>query len=196
MSLPNKLTILRLILIPIFVLFLLLPWDFGTIHTVHTSLPVSQLIACLIFIFASATDYLDGYIARRDHLVSNFGKFADPLADKLLVLTALILLIEMGKVPAWVVAIIVARELSVTGLRTLLVEQGGTVMAAQLPGKIKTVTQMLAIILLLLNDWPVAFLPFSVGKVCLYICLFFTIYSGVDYFYQSRFLFTDLFESE
>lgn len=194
MTLPNKLTVLRLILIPFFVLFLMLPINLGQIEAFGAVLPVTQLIACLIFIFASITDFLDGYIARRDNLVSNFGKFADPLADKLLVLTALILLIEMNQVSAWIVAIIVARELAITGLRTLLVEHGGVVMAAQWPGKIKTITQMLAIILLLLNDLPFAFLDFSVGTLFIYVCLFFTIYSGIDYFYQARFLFEDLFE--
>ena len=194
MTLPNKLTVLRLILIPFFVLFLMLPINLGQIEAFGAVLPVTQLIACLIFIFASITDFLDGYIARRDNLVSNFGKFADPLADKLLVLTALILLIEMNQVSAWIVAIIVARELAITGLRTLLVEHGGVVMAAQWPGKIKTITQMLAIILLLLNDLPFAFLDFSVGTLFIYVCLFFTTYSGIDYFYQARFLFEDLFE--
>lgn len=196
MTLPNQLTLLRLILIPFFMIFLLVPMDLGQIEAWGAVLPVSQLIACLIFIFASITDFLDGYIARRDHLVSNFGKFADPLADKLLVLTALILLIEKGQIASWIVAIIVARELSVTGLRTLLVEHGGVVMAAQWPGKIKTITQMLAIILLLLNDLPLAFLSFSAGQVLIYICLFFTIYSGIDYFYQARFLFSDLFKKD
>lgn len=194
MNLPNKLTMLRLIMIPFFMIFLLVDFDFGAIDIGHSPVSVSQVIATIIFVVASATDYLDGYIARRDQLVTNFGKFADPLADKLLVMTALILLIEMGLAPSWIVAIIVARELAVTGLRTLLVEQGGTVMAAQLPGKIKTVTQMLAIIFLLLHDFPLSFLPFSIGTFFLYVCLIFTIYSGLDYFYQARHLFSDLFK--
>lgn len=139
------------------------------------------------------TDFIDGQIARRQHLITNFGKFADPLADKMLVMTAFIFLVQMGKVPAWVAAIIVCRELAVTGLRLIVVENNGQVMAAAMPGKIKTFTQMFAIIFLLLNNVFFVSFNFPIGTVLLYICLFFTVYSGCDYFYHSRAVFADSF---
>ena len=140
-----------------------------------------------VLIIASITDYLDGYLARKWHVVTNFGKFADPLADKMLVMSAFIMLVGINQAPAWVVSVIICRELAVTGLRLLLVENGGTVLAAAIPGKIKTVTQMLAIILLLCH------LHF-VGTIMLHIALFFTIYSGYDYFKGAGFLFKDTFK--
>lgn len=163
----------------------LAPFDWGTVSALGSTIEVTQLIGAVIFIVASFTDWLDGYIARKEGLVTNFGKFADPLADKLLVSTAMIVLVGQDLAPAWIVAIIIMRELAVTGLRLLLVEQGGTVLAAAWPGKIKTNTQMFAIIFLMLNDFPLAFLPFSIGEIMLYICLVFTIYSGADYFIQN-----------
>src|SRR5699024_11253826 len=117
-------------------------------------------------------------------LVTNFGKFADPLADKMLVMTAFIVLVEQGKAAAWIVAIIVCRELAVTGLRLLLVEDG-EVMAAAWPGKIKTATQMVAIILLLINNIPFNLISIPVDQIMLYACLIFTIYSGADYFIKN-----------
>ncbi|MCQ5068815.1 CDP-diacylglycerol--glycerol-3-phosphate 3-phosphatidyltransferase, partial [Faecalibacillus intestinalis] len=133
-------------------------------------------------------------IARRDHLVTNFGKFADPLADKLLVMTAFIVLTGQGVVPSWVTAIIIWRELSVTGLRLLLVEQNGTVLAAKMPGKIKTTTQYIAIIFLLLHNVIFAIWNIPFGQIMLYICLFFTVYSGIDYFVKGRGVFADGFK--
>lgn len=191
MNLPNKLTLLRLLLIPFFLILLAFPFEWGTVEWLGSSIGIPVLISTIIFIFASFTDWLDGYIARRDNLVTNFGKFADPMADKILVASALIMLVELGLAPGWVVAIIIAREFAVTGLRLLLVETGGTVLAAAWPGKIKTVTQMLAIIFLLLNNLPFAWTGIPVGSILLYISLFFTIYSGIDYFYNARFVFAD-----
>jgi CDP-diacylglycerol--glycerol-3-phosphate 3-phosphatidyltransferase len=127
-------------------------------------------------------------------LVTNFGKFADPLADKMLVMTAFIILVSLGKVPAWVAAIIVCRELAVTGLRLIVVENDGEVIAAAMPGKIKTMTQMLSIIFLFLNDVFFAAVNIPIGEILLYICLFFTVYSGIDYFVNSRSVFADSFE--
>ena len=163
-QIPNVLTIGRILFIPLFILVLTLSHSQG-----------SHLLAAIIFAVASVTDYLDGYLARKWNVVSNFGKFADPMADKLLVMSAFIMLIELGMAPAWVVAIIICRELAVTGLRLLLVETGGTVLAAAMPGKIKTFSQMFAIIFLLLH-WNL------IGQLLLYTALFFTIYSGYDYF--------------
>ena len=177
-QIPNVLTIGRILFIPLFILILTLGHSQG-----------SHLLAAIIFAVASVTDYLDGYLARKWNVVSNFGKFADPMADKLLVMSAFIMLIELGMAPAWVVAIIICRELAVTGLRLLLVETGGTVLAAAMPGKIKTFSQMFAIIFLLLH-WNL------IGQMLLYIALFFTIYSGYDYFKGSAYLFKGTFGSK
>lgn len=171
-------------MIPIFIAIVSIPMDWGTIIIAGTSLAVTQLVGAIIFAVASITDWLDGKIARARGLVTNFGKFADPLADKMLVMTAFIVLVGQQKAPTWVVAIIVCRELAVTGLRLLLVE-GGEVMAAAWPGKVKTATQMVAIILLFINNIPFAAIGFPVDQIMLYICLIFTIYSGVDYFVKN-----------
>ncbi|HFI0256772.1 TPA: CDP-diacylglycerol--glycerol-3-phosphate 3-phosphatidyltransferase [Streptococcus suis] len=174
-NIPNALTLGRILIIPVFILLLTL-WDSY----------LSHVLATILFALASATDYLDGYLARKWQVVTNFGKFADPMADKILVMTAFIMLVELGFAPAWIVAIIICRELAVTGLRLLLVENGGVVLAAAMPGKIKTFSQMFAIIFLLLH-WTL------LGQVTLYIALFFTLYSGYDYFKGASYLFKDIF---
>ena len=193
MNLPNKLTVIRIILIPVFILILALPLDWGTVTAAGTTIPVTELVAAIIFAVASLTDLADGKIARKNHLVTNFGKFADPLADKMLVMTAFIFLVSLDKAPAWVVAIIVCRELAVTGLRLIVVENNGEVMAAAMPGKIKTTSQMFSIIFLFLNNVFFANINIPLGEILLYICLFFTIYSGVEYFYNARDVFSDSF---
>lgn len=177
-KLPNQLTMLRIFMIPLFLIVLYLPK--GS-HLGNSYL--TWIIAAIIFALASFTDWLDGYLPRKWKVVSNFGKFADPLADKMLTIVAFVMLISLNLAPAWLVAIIICRELAVTGLRLLLVEQGGTVLAAAMPGKIKTATQMLSIIFLLIGD------PIYIGTVLLYICLIFTIYSGYDYFAQNMSVF-------
>lgn len=175
-NIPNLLTLGRIVMIPLFILILCL-WKSSTGH----------VVAAIVFALASITDYLDGYLARKWQVVTNFGKFADPLADKMLVMTAFIMLVELKMVPAWIAAIIICRELAVTGLRLLLVENGGTVLAAAMPGKIKTFTQMFSIIFLLCH--------FSIiGTLLLYVALIFTIYSGYDYFKGAGFLFKDTFK--
>ena len=168
-------------MIPIFILVVGLPLDWGQLTVGDTTLEVTQLVGAIIFAIASITDWLDGKIARARGLVTNFGKFADPLADKMLVMTAFVMLVGQGKAPGWVIAIIVCRELAVTGLRLLLVEHG-EVMAAAWPGKVKTATQMVAIILLFINNIPFNLIGLPVDQIMLYACLVFTIYSGVDYF--------------
>lgn len=193
MNLPNKLTIIRILLIPVFMLVLLLPLNWGDVIIAGITIPVTSLWGAIIFAVASITDFADGQIARRRHLVSNFGKFADPLADKMLVMTAFIILVQMGKVPAWIAAIIVCRELAVTGLRLIVVENDGEVIAAAMPGKIKTFTQMFSILFLFLNDVFFAAVSIPIGEILLYICLFFTVYSGIDYFYHSKDIFSDSF---
>lgn len=188
MNLPNKLTVIRICMIPLFIVVVNEGFDWGMLSIAGTLVPLNQLIGMLIFAVASLTDWLDGKIARSRGLVTNFGKFADPLADKMLVMTAFIILVGQGKVASWIVAIIVCRELAVTGLRLLLVEDG-EVMAAAWPGKVKTATQMLAIILLMINNAPFEALGFPLAQILLYICLIFTVYSGVDYFWQNKHVF-------
>lgn len=190
-NLPNKLTMFRIILIPVFIILLAFSWDnWGDIYVMNDLIPVNHVVATIVFIIASLTDLADGKIARKNHIVTNFGKFADTLADKMLTLTAFVFLVELKMAPAWVVALILCRELAVTGLRTIVLEQGGKVMAAQMPGKIKTTTQMLAIIFLLMHNIFFSAINFPIGEIFLYICLFFTLYSGADYFIQSREIFT------
>lgn len=193
MNLPNRLTILRILLIPVFLIVVLGNWNLGNVDILGTDIEWTQVIGAIIFAVASITDWLDGYIARKHHLVTNFGKFADPLADKMLVMTAFIVLVAQGLAPSWVVAIIVCRELAVTGLRLLIVEHDGEVMAAAWPGKIKTATQMFAIILLYLNNVLFNNLHLPMANILLYTCLFFTIYSGIDYFWKNREVFSDSF---
>lgn len=188
MNLPNKLTALRILMIPLFMIITLFPFDWGTLAVAQSQIAVNQLVGAFIFAIASFTDWLDGYIARRDGLVTNFGKFADPLADKMLVATAMIVLVGQGLAPSWVVSIIISRELAVTGLRLLLVKEG-EVMAAAWPGKIKTATQMVAIILLFLDNFPFQAIGIPVADIMLYLCLVFTIYSGVDYFIKNKHVF-------
>lgn len=194
MNLPNKLTVFRMILIPVFMLVLALPLDWGTLQVAGAQLLVTHLVAAIIFIVASLTDLADGKIARKYKLVTNFGKFADPLADKLLVMTALIFFVQFGWVPAWMVAIIVIRELAITGLRTLIVENNGKVLAAAMPGKIKTASQMVAISFFLLHDIVFAMANIPFAMIMIWIALLATIYSGIDYFYKNRDVFSDGFK--
>ena len=140
MNLPNKLTVLRVCMVPVFVVFML--WNgFGT---------ASKYVAAAIFILASMTDWLDGYLARKNNLVTDFGKFMDPIADKLLVCSALICLVEKGALAAWIVIIIIGREFIISGFR-LIAAENGVVIAANYWGKFKTASQMVMIILLILN---------------------------------------------
>ena len=142
MNLANKLTIFRMILVPIMVII-----PFLGIYNEIFGIPLSFIIIDIIFIIASITDKLDGYIARSRNQVTTFGKFLDPIADKILVLAAMIMLVEFGKLPAWIPIIVLAREFVVSGYRLIAVEKGGKVVAASIWGKLKTVTQMVAIIL-------------------------------------------------
>ena len=173
MNLPNKLTMLRVILIPFFVFFLLAPFfaDFG------------KYIAAAIFILASLTDLFDGKIARKYNLVTNFGKFMDPLADKLLVCSALICLVDMEKLASWIAIVIIAREFIISGFRLIAAEHQ-IVIAASYWGKFKTTFQMLMIIVLIL-DFEQASLQ-MLGAVLTYISLALTIISLVDYLYKNR----------
>ena len=187
MNLANKLTIFRIILVPIMAIipYLNLQGDFfGLSYTYFWML--------LIFIVASITDKLDGYIARSKNQVTTFGKFLDPLADKILVLTAMVLLVELNKIPAWIPIIVLAREFLVSGYRLLAVEKGGKVIAASIWGKLKTATQMIAIILIMFdsNSFGICFngtltgvdLIINIASTgLLIISTIATIFSGYDY---------------
>lgn len=187
MNLPNKLTIFRIILVPIMVIIPLL-----NIQGAWLGIPYTYWIINFIFIIASITDKLDGYLARKNNQVTNFGKFADPLADKILVLSAMLLLVEIGKLPSWIPIIILAREFIVSGYRLIAVEQGGKVIAASIFGKIKTVTQIIAIILAFIdvNSFARCFDGGLTGiqlllnvlqTFMMIVCVLATIISGVDY---------------
>lgn len=190
MNLPNKITVARVIIIPIFLLFMIVPFDFGTWVILEQKLPVSHLIGALIFMFASATDWIDGYLARKHGLVTNFGKFLDPLADKLLVSAALIVLVELTLLPSWIVIVIISREFAVTGLR-LLLAGGGEVVAANSLGKIKTMTQMIGISILLLHNAPFQTIGLPVGLWMMWVAAIFTIWSGIDYFQKNKHVFSN-----
>lgn len=185
MNLPNKITLSRVLMIPFFILFLAVDFGWGMIRLGGVEMPVEHLVGAIIFIIASTTDWLDGYLARKNNLVTNMGKFLDPLADKLLVSAAFILLVELGTAPAWIVIIIISREFAVTGLR-LILAGGGEVVAANQLGKIKTVAQLLAISFLLLHNIFFEAIGIPFGTIMLYIALVFTVWSGVDYFVKNR----------
>lgn len=189
MNLANKLTMIRIFLVPVFLIFI-----------AGKGIPYGSVIATLIFIIASLTDQLDGYIARSRNQITNFGKFMDPLADKLLVTAALISLVELHLIPAWAAVVIIAREFAVSGLRTLAASEG-KVIAASWWGKIKTVTQIAAIVLLLLqvnigsssylinlienNSFLNGFFAY-VPNILLIAAVLITIISGVDYFVKNK----------
>ena len=172
MNLPNKLTILRVILIPFFVAALL--WDGGQNQTL-------RYVSAAIFIVASLTDMLDGKIARKYNLVTNFGKFMDPLADKLLVCSALICLIELGQLPSWMVIMIISREFIISGFR-LVASDNGVVIAASYWGKFKTTFQMIAVVLLILQIPPLHI----VTQICVWIALILTVVSLIDYIMKNH----------
>ena len=172
MNLPNKLTILRTVMIPFFILFLYTDWFHG----------YDKIIAAVIFIAASLTDMLDGKIARKYNLVTNFGKFMDPLADKLLVCSALIALVDLNKIAAWIVIIIIAREFIISGFR-LIAAENGVVIAANYWGKFKTVSQMIMIILLLIDLGGV----FDIlEQIFIWLSLALTVISLITYIWQNR----------
>lgn len=215
MNLANKLTIFRIILVPVIMLVPIIdnlvgiPGDFLGISTAFW-------IMNIIFIIASITDKLDGYIARSRNQVTTFGKFLDPLADKILVLSALVILVEYGKIPSWIPIIVLAREFIVSGYRLIAVEKGGKVIAASIWGKLKTVTQMISIILIFIDkfnffdfvrattDAKVAmessFLIYmnqgsivfnAITSICLLISVIATVFSGYEYLKDGKDLFKD-----
>ncbi len=192
MNLPNKLTILRIILVPIMVI---IPY-FG--------IPNALIIADIIFIIASITDKLDGTIARKNNQVTNFGKFLDPIADKILVLAAMIMLVEYGKIPGWIPIIILFREFVVSGYRLIAAEKSGQVIAASVWGKLKTVTQMIAIIAMFIDKYSFGYFvknipsmtPIEIAlniftTVMMIVCVISTIFSGYEYLKNGKDLLKD-----
>ena len=195
MNLPNKLTIFRIILVPVMVIIPFL----GIEETVF-NIQIQNLIIIAIFAIASYTDHLDGKIARKNNIVTTFGKFADPLADKILVLSAMLMLVEMRYLPAWIPIIVLTREFVVSGYRSIAVEKGGKVIAASIWGKIKTATQMIAIILAFLDlNYFGAFIWEGLSGYDLIINILSSslilistiaaIFSGIDYLKGSKELF-------
>ncbi|MCI6567790.1 MAG: CDP-diacylglycerol--glycerol-3-phosphate 3-phosphatidyltransferase [Dysosmobacter sp.] len=167
MNLPNKLTLLRILLIPVFMVVLY--WGF----------PGAGYVALAIFIIASLTDLLDGKIARARNLVTDFGKFADPLADKMLVTAAMLWFVETGRMPAWALLIVICREFAVSGLRMLAADKG-KVIAAGWSGKVKTASTMVCIVLMFLVQIDL------LDTLCVWVIVLTTLYSGVEYFAKNK----------
>lgn len=211
MNLPNKLTIFRIILVPIMVII-----SYISIDITFLGIPLISWILTAIFAIASYTDHLDGKLARKNNQITTFGKFADPLADKILVLSALLILVEIKRIPAWIPIIILIREFVVSGYRLIAVEKGGKVIPANIWGKIKTTTQMIGIILMLLCNYgyfdfvfrtnsmeemmissasiymPVGqYIINILGSVVITISVIATIFSGWTYLKGSKELFKD-----
>jgi len=168
MNLPNKITLSRIFLIPVFMVLLL------------SKMPYGDILSAVVFIIAASTDGVDGYLARKNHQVTNLGKLLDPLADKMLVCSALVSLVQIGNIPAWVVMVILAREFFITGLRGIAAAEG-VVIAASIWGKVKTVTQIIAICVILLEKYLNFLEGIPLGSIMLGIAVFFTVLSGTDY---------------
>lgn len=172
MNLPNTLTMFRLLVIPFFLLAATIKFHY------------SDYIAAAIFLAGAVTDGLDGYLARKNGMITVFGKFMDPLADKILVSTALIILVEMGRVPGWAAVIIIGRELAVTGLRAVASTEG-VIISASLLGKIKTVTQIIAIIIIFIKCYPFTGKAVLLGNFIMGAVVAITIWSGLDYYFKT-----------
>ena len=174
MNLPNKLTVLRVIMVPFFVVFMLIPSLGGA---------ANKYIALALFCIASFTDFLDGHLARKNNLVTNFGKFMDPLADKLLVCSALICLSSLGKLATWIVLVIIAREFIISGFR-LVASDNGIVIAASYWGKFKTVSHMTMIIMLILDfQNPIYYI---LTQIVVWVGLALTVISLADYVWKNK----------
>lgn len=191
MNLPNRITLTRVGIIPFVVVFLLIPAPLFTFELRHGVLTGSDLIATALFLLAAATDGIDGHLARSRGLITNFGKFLDPLADKLLAAAALVALVQLDRAPAWAVIVILSREFAVTGLRLVAVE-GGRVIAAGPLGKWKTRLQFVAIPALMLNNFPFSLIGLPVAEILFYAAAAMTVISGIDYFVQNRKVFAGM----
>ncbi|NLW91284.1 MAG: CDP-diacylglycerol--glycerol-3-phosphate 3-phosphatidyltransferase [Syntrophomonadaceae bacterium] len=173
MNLPNKLTVLRIILIPLFVFLLLV------------NIPYGSFLAAFIFILAALTDSLDGYLARRWRQITKLGIILDPLADKLLITAALISLVELHQMAGWIAIVIIGREFAVSGLRAVKAEEG-IIIPASIWGKLKTITQVIAVLLVILQKYYVVYTKVPLGDWAMYIAVLITLVSGAEYFYRYK----------
>ena len=197
MNLPNKLTVMRILLV-----FVILIISFLNITGEVLGISIKFLINTIIFIIASITDQLDGHLARKNNQITTFGKFLDPIADKILVVTTMLLLVEKGTLPAWIPIITIFREFLVSGYRLVEAKEGGKVVAANIWGKIKTVTQMIALILMLIdpnkffafinNKLPLPWMILNIiGSIMMLISVIACIFSGYTYLKNGKDLFKD-----
>ncbi|MCF8011966.1 MAG: CDP-diacylglycerol--glycerol-3-phosphate 3-phosphatidyltransferase [Clostridiales bacterium] len=178
MNLPNKLSLCRIFLVPVFLFIISLHVTYG------------DYIAAGVFVLAAFTDGLDGYIARKNKLVTRLGKLLDPLADKLLITSALIALVELGRLPGWVAILIIGREFAITGLRAIVVKEGVVIAASKL-GKYKTVSQIIAVVILFLQHYLYNIVSIPFGNIAVTIAVIFTVWSGYDYFKKTWVLLTE-----
>ncbi|MBX6352359.1 MAG: CDP-diacylglycerol--glycerol-3-phosphate 3-phosphatidyltransferase [Thermoflavifilum sp.] len=185
MNLANRITLARIFLVPVVIFLLLVRFDFWSVTINHRTTTIGEMVAAVVFIVVASTDALDGYIARKRQIITNFGKFLDPLADKLLVSAVLISLVQMHRLSAWVAILIISREFAVTGLR-LVVAAEGVVLAASKIAKWKTATQIVAMVALMLNNFPFSYIQFPFDQVMVYIMVILTVWSGVDYFVKNK----------
>ncbi|BEH90499.1 MAG: CDP-diacylglycerol--glycerol-3-phosphate 3-phosphatidyltransferase [Turicibacter sp.] len=191
MNLANKLTLLRIILIPFFIVCFYIPsLIVNTVAVNNYLIPYANLLGLIIFLLAAITDFIDGYVARKYNMITDFGKFMDPLADKLLVTAALLVLLENGLISGWVVFVILAREFIVTGFRTIAASKG-VVIAAGWLGKIKTVVQFMMISTLLLLNYPFEIFNWPVDRIFIALAVVLTVASGVEYIYKNLHIFDE-----
>lgn len=190
MNIPNRLTLIRLMFVPVIAFFALFPFAqfnivFGYIMIDFVSVPVVNIIILVLFVIASFTDFLDGYLARKYNLVTTFGKFVDPLADKLLVNTVFILFAYQGVVPVLAVLIMIWRDTAIEGVRMIAARKGVTIAAAFL-GKVKTVTQMITIVLYLMSNLPFELVQLPIHELMLWFTVTISVVSGISYFMQAK----------
>lgn len=191
MNLANKLTLLRIILIPFFIVCFYIPsLIVNTVAVNNYLIPYANLLGLIIFLLAAITDFIDGYVARKYNMITDFGKFMDQLADKLLVTAALLVLLENGLISGWVVFVILAREFIVTGFRTIAASKG-VVIAAGWLGKIKTVVQFMMISTLLLLNYPFEIFNWPVDRIFIALAVVLTVASGVEYIYKNLHIFDE-----
>ena len=191
MNLANKLTLLRIILIPFFIVCFYIPsLIVNTVAVNNYLIPYANLLGLIIFLLAAITDFIDGYVARKYNMITDFGKFMDPLADKLLVTAALLVLLENGLISGWVVFVILAREFIVTGFRTIAASKG-VVIAAGWLGKTKTVVQFMMISTLLLLNYPFEIFNWPVDRIFIALAVVLTVASGVEYIYKNLHIFDE-----
>ena len=198
MNLPNKLTVMRILLVPVLVIISMIDFPVSVCN-----IPLGYILADIIFIIASITDKIDGSLARKNNQVTTFGKFLDPISDKILVVSALIILVERGTIPAWIPIIIVFREFLVSGYRLIASQTNGKVIAANKWGKLKTVTQMLAIILTLIDVNQIgsiftksltgfSFVLNLLDTLLMFLCIVATIFSGYEYLKDGKDILKDM----